>query len=327
MVSTQIPFIEAQKITRKNSFRVFGNSKNDGASGYERLVDDSFPNIHVSPKFKLDKSKAVYTIGSCFARNVEFFLRKSGVDCISSNFLVPGEFYEMSGHGARNGALNAYTAHSMRDVIRLTERADRETAGLLQVGDDEYCDMMVSGLKPLNAEQSSIARNTVIDAYEAMANASTVIITLGYTESWFDTLDNIYVNRSPGGSLKTARKGKQYNFHNVSAAEVTVVLGEIIDLIGQRTKNRAKIIFTVSPVPLHGTFTNRDVILANLYSKSTLLCAAVESASKYDNVDYFPSYEMVTNSDRNTSWEADGVHVKREVIEKVMDRFGERYFA
>ncbi len=325
-IAKQIPYNEAHKLTKDNAFRIYANTAKNGTSGYERIVTGDFPQIEIKPKFMLDKTKPVFTIGSCFARNVEFFLEKSGVDCLTTKFLVPGEYYELTGHGARNGALNAYTPHSMRDIITLNNRNDAQTAGLLQVGDDEYFDMMVSGIKPLDAKDSSIVRNMVLNAYDSLSKASTVIITLGYTESWFDTEDKLYINRSPGGSIKTARKGNRYNFYNIDAAETTRVLDEIIEAIALRTANNAKIILTVSPVPLHGTFTDKDVIAANLYSKCTLLSAAVETASKYDHVDYYPSYEMVTYSNRDTSWEEDGIHVKPHVVEKVISTFGTKYF-
>jgi hypothetical protein len=93
------------------------------------------------------------------------------------------------------------------------------------------------------------------------------------------------------------------------------------------TGGRAKMIITTSPVPLHATFTNRDVICANQYSKSTLLSAAVELASNHDWIDYYPSYEMVMGTARDLAWLEDGVHVKPALIDQVIGRFTQAYLA
>ena len=82
----------------------------------------------------------------------------------------------------------------------------------------------------------------------------------------------------------------------------------------------------MSPVPLHATFTEMDVVRANLLSKSRLLNAAQDFCGQYDFVDYYPSYEMVTYSDPKISWKADGVHVKSDVVGQVINKFQELYY-
>ena len=88
---------------------------------------------------------------------------------------------------------------------------------------------------------------------------------------------------------------------------------------------KANIVVTVSPVPFHGTFTDMDVIIANQYSKSTLISSAMNVANQYDFVDYFPSYEMASMARRSHVWEDDGVHVKPAFVEKIMERFSSSY--
>jgi len=53
-----------------------------------------------------------------------------------------------------------------------------------------------------------------------------------------------------------------------------------------------------------------DVVVANTYAKSLLRAVAQEWTSAHDNVHYFPSYEIVQNSDRAATWEPDLRHVK-----------------
>lgn len=82
----------------------------------------------------------------------------------------------------------------------------------------------------------------------------------------------------------------------------------------------ARIVLTVSPVPLSRTFTGQDVAVANCYSKSVLRAAAEAVVQQYDFVDYFPSYESVTLSDPRLAWDLDRVHVTGEVVKANIER-------
>lgn len=56
-----------------------------------------------------------------------------------------------------------------------------------------------------------------------------------------------------------------------------------------------RFLLTVSPVPLTATASGRHVLVATMESKAILRTAAAEVAAGKDFVDYFPSYEIVTN--------------------------------
>jgi hypothetical protein len=73
------------------------------------------------------------------------------------------------------------------------------------------------------------------------------------------------------------------------------------------------------------TFSTMDVVLANTYAKSLLRTVAQEWAAAHDNVDYFPSYEIVQNSDRAAVWEPDLRHVKGAGAQHIMDLFLRHY--
>lgn len=315
-----VAFKDAWAKTSKNKSRIYTKRAGATDSGFERSIEADFPQLAVNPKFTVAPSDKIFTIGSCFARNIEAELRERQIEVITARHTLPDTLYELSGIGARNGALNAYTPHSMLDTLRLIEREDARTAGVLRMG-DEQMDMVTSGLRTLNDDEARQVRAMTLDTYADLPEAGLVIITLGYTETWWDNQDRMFVNRSPAGSLKTVKHADRYSFINVTAPQVIEALNEIIAIIRKRTSGRAKIIFTVSPVPLHGTFTDRDVVSANAYSKATLLSAAVTAVQDHDDVDYFPSYELVTMANPASTWEADGMHVERSAIAKVMDSF------
>jgi hypothetical protein len=54
-------------------------------------------------------------------------------------------------------------------------------------------------------------------------------------------------------------------------------------------------IVTVSPVPLTATASGRHVLPASAESKAILRAVAGELAGTHDDIDYFPSYEIITN--------------------------------
>jgi hypothetical protein len=85
------------------------------------------------------------------------------------------------------------------------------------------------------------------------------------------------------------------------------------------------ILLTVSPVPLLATFTGRDVVIANTFSKSVLRTVAEEWAADKVNVNYFPSYEIVCNSQRDVAWQDDLRHVKAEAVNSIMDQLKRCY--
>ena len=62
-----------------------------------------------------------------------------------------------------------------------------------------------------------------------------------------------------------------------------------------------------------------DIVVANSWAKSLLRAVSQEWAAAHSNVDYFPSYEIVQNSDRREMWEDDLRHVKGAGVQHIMD--------
>ena len=56
-----------------------------------------------------------------------------------------------------------------------------------------------------------------------------------------------------------------------------------------------KFIVTVSPVPLTATASGHHVEVATAYSKAVLRAVCGQLVSEFDNIDYFPSYEIITS--------------------------------
>ena len=83
-----------------------------------------------------------------------------------------------------------------------------------------------------------------------------------------------------------------------------------------------KLILSLSPIPFlaTGRADHEHVIAANCHSKSSLRVAAQEVVDKYDDVYYFPSYELIHYCEASP-WESDLRHVKRDTVSRVVSMF------
>ena len=91
---------------------------------------------------------------------------------------------------------------------------------------------------------------------------------------------------------------------------------------GLRDGRPFKILLTVSPVPLTATASGRHVLASTVYSKSILRSVAGQLSLSQKNIDYFPSYEIVTNPRMHSTAFADNLRsVRGEAVEAVMKHF------
>jgi hypothetical protein len=97
-------------------------------------------------------------------------------------------------------------------------------------------------------------------------------------------------------------------------------LQAIVDLLRSQTK--ARVVVTVSPIPLHATVTAADVRVANSESKHRIRAAVSEFIQDHPDVKYFHSYEMVTTAERMSDFMlADGRHVSRTGVDYIVSEF------
>jgi hypothetical protein len=83
-----------------------------------------------------------------------------------------------------------------------------------------------------------------------------------------------------------------------------------------------KFILTVSPVPLTASASGEHVLAATTYSKSVLRAVAGELCQERDDVDYFPSYEMITGAPfRSMFYQPNLRSISRQGIKFVMNSF------
>jgi hypothetical protein len=88
----------------------------------------------------------------------------------------------------------------------------------------------------------------------------------------------------------------------------------------------ARILLTVSPVPLTATYTDEHVLIATTHSKAILRAAAGVVTSKYEHVYYFPAYEIITgNFNRGRYFDDNLRTIAPEGVAHVMRVFEQTY--
>lgn len=280
----------------------------EGNGGFRVYRDEL--KVRIDPKFKLEKGATVFASGSCFAREIELSLHERGLGVLSWNPTID----------LPNSHFHRYNTFSMINDFHFAFNRNYGPEFVEKVG-ERYSDF--SGYGFFDSLNEAVAtRQRVIDRHSLATNADVIILTLGLVEAWYDNKNEVYFNtppypllRSTDGRLELRISGYEENLNAVQ--NIIHILSEI--------NHKIKIILTVSPVPLSDTFSGQDVVVANTYSKSVLRTVAQDIADMHENVDYFPSYEMVMFSDPAASWKSDHRHVTKERVAYIVSQFITHY--
>lgn len=150
------------------------------------------------------------------------------------------------------------------------------------------------------------------------------VFTLGLSEAWRSRQDGAVFPLAPG-VVAGEWNPERYEFINFTVADVVADLTDFFKKL-KALNSRAKMILTVSPVPLVATYDKVHVLAATTYSKSVLRVAASEVSKGSTDVSYFPSYEIITgNYNRGAYYEDDLRSIKPEGVEHVMRLFMKHY--
>jgi len=83
-----------------------------------------------------------------------------------------------------------------------------------------------------------------------------------------------------------------------------------------------RFLVTVSPVPLTATASGQHVEVATAYSKAVLRAVCGTLVARHDDVDYFPSYEIITSqAARGQFYDANLRNVTERGVETAMRLF------
>lgn len=276
-----------------------------------------FANVTLNPTFQFDTSDKILTIGSCFAREIEAVLSGLGFILPALDIEVPAEERTTV---VGNDILNKYTVHSMENEIRW----GFEPLGIppedfyLRASEDTWHDaQMVANIKPASLARVAERRTMVSDMMKRLPECRIVVITLGLVEAWFDTKTQMYLNGMPPAfAIRT--EPERFVLRVLEFDEILASLHRIHALLVKYGHPEFKMLLTVSPVPFKATLTGRDALIANTYGKSVQRAAAETFAATYADVNYFPSYELVTLTNRDMAYTQDNIHVTRDMVSHIM---------
>lgn len=252
------------------------------------------------PRFAITRDMAVFTAGSCFAQHVHRALKAAGYRVIEGEPAptgVPDDVAQRHFYGtfsARYG--NIYNPRQFRQLLA-------EAAGDFAPGhpvwsrDGRFYDALRPNVDPGgHASPASVALGRA-DHLRAVAagvrQADVVVFTLGLHETWQDRASGAVYPTAPG-VIADPPLGAQIGFvslgHDDIVDDVRGVLAHL-----RKLNPEVRLLLTVAPGPLVATAGGGHVLVASTAGKA-ILRAAVDTLLRRDRgIDYFPSYEIITN--------------------------------
>ena len=299
-------------------------------------INERFVKPHIGPKFLVPAKSKIFAIGSCFAREIEISLHKKGRNVVSLLFPLAAngrdrprlEKIKQYKNVHRSELLNRYSLPSMyQEIKNLADQGSFLEYRLIQkTAESNYIDCHYTpATGELSLEQVKLQREILTSSLsDAFKEADVFILTFGLNEFWRDLETNLIFNTIP--SLQFVKTNKDRFVYQEGPLIELIEYGEqIVETITNNNSN-AKIIITVSPVPLEYTFMSKDIVMQNLKAKNALHAVANHLADFSKNVDYFPSYEMVTMSKESIVWKEDRRHIQFDFVNKIMDYALDKYF-
>lgn len=267
--------------------------------------------------FRLEPGEKIFTIGSCFTRQVEDKL-------VTLGFEIPMRelFKTKAFHGLLPEIVNNFGTPSIYNELAWAfgEETFDEEKGVVELGENRFVDLhMVNSIRPGPLDIVLARRQGLLGATRSLADCRVLIMTLDLAEIWWDELAQTYLNTAPLPSVMKASPGR-FSLHVLRFSECHDYLQRALDIAFRHGRKDLQVILTVSPAPMMATHRHMDVITANSYSKSLLRTVAEHVVEANDRVSYFPVYETVTLSDRWIAWMDDMVHVTREMVALNVDR-------
>lgn len=251
------------------------------------------------PAFRFGARDRIATAGSCFAQHIGRYLKSGGCNYLITE--APHPF--LSERAAETLNYGLYTArygniYTSRQLLQLFDRAygrftPKENcwfeAGGVVI--DPFRPQIQPGGFNSQRELDGHRETHFAAVREAFETLDVFVFTLGLTEAWESRADGAIFPLCPGvaGGEYMA---SAHAFVNLSVDDVVSDLRAFLGRL-REVNAKARVILTVSPVPLVATAERRHVMVSTMASKSVLRVACDVVSRDAENVAYFPSYEIV----------------------------------
>ena len=280
------------------------------------------------PEARLTQQTRIATAGSCFAQHIADRLQASGHHYFVTEDApedIGPEAARMRGYrlfSARYG--NVYTARQLRQLIERAYGRFVPADTAWERRDGRFADPFRPRIEPegfASPEAVEEERQRHFAGVRRLFEELDVFVfTLGLTEGWQAAADGAAFPLCPGVAAGRFDPDA-YRFANQPVEEVIADLNTFADAL-KAVNGRARLILTVSPVPLVATYEPRHVLQSTVHSKAVLRVAAQRLADTREDTLYFPSFEIVTSPEGAARYlESDLRSVSKDGVDHVMRVF------
>lgn len=250
----------------------------------------------------LTRSDRIATSGSCFAQHIGNNLARRGANFMDLEPPPPGllpSLAEERRFGYRVYSCRYGNVYTVRQLLQLFDEAfgRRRPVEVVWSKGARHFDALRPGVDPVGHASAdtvlALRQRHLAAVREMFTTLDVFVFTLGLTEAWVSSEDGTAYPTAPGtlcGEYAPAR----HAFHNFRYPDILDDLAAF--WAGLRQVNPgARMLLTVSPVPLTATASGEHVLAASTYSKSVLRAVAGDLARQHADIHYFPSYEIIAS--------------------------------
>lgn len=243
-------------------------------------------------------NEAILTTGSCFADQLGKWLLNSKFKALVNPFGT--NYNPISIHKNLTDSINSEVDNNL-----LTE----------QQGIWHHFDYHSQWSSPDKKELIDSIRNQQTLIKEYLSQTKVIVITYGTAWVYKHKVHNKLVancHKVPSG---------EFDKQLLSVEEISQSFNTLHSIIKSINKN-IRFILTVSPVR-----HIKDTLQMNSVSKACLRLACHQLARQHQEVEYFPSYEIMMDDLRDYRfYDRDMIHPSQEAVEYISQKFSDQYF-
>lgn len=280
-----------------------------------------------TPQFEIGNKDAIVTAGSCFAQHIGRALVERGMNWLDAE-PAPAGLAETDWKAHNYGVFsfrtgNLYTPAMLCQwlewALGVSLPPDETWAH-----DGRFFDPFRPAVEPdgFASEDALFAsRQATLDAIRtALRRAKVFVFTLGLTEAWQNRQTGLVYPVCPG-TVRGTFDPQLHRFCNFGFMDTYGEMVRALELM-RSINPQLRVLLTVSPVPLTATATGEHVLSATTYSKSVLRAVAGQLCEDLCDVDYFPSYEIITGTPfKGAFYQPNQREVTPEGVAFVMQQF------
>lgn len=250
----------------------------------------------------LTRSDKIATAGSCFAQHIGNNLARRGAAFMDLEPPPPALFASLADErrfGYRVYSCRYGNIYTTRQLVQLFDEAfgRRTPAEVVWQREGRFYDALRPSVDPVGQPSAELVlklRAAHLARVRAMFESLDLFVfTLGLTEAWLSREDGTSFPTAPG-TICGEHDPARYEFRNFTYPEIAADMTRFWSAL-REVNPRARLLMTVSPVPLTATASGDHVLVATTYSKSTLRAVAGDLAKQLPDAWYFPSYEIISS--------------------------------